>query len=70
MQASDLLLASSMSFTARQRHFNHTGGESDPQSMTLAVYLHAHDALVLHAIDTAPRRETVEIIKHGLHLAI
>lgn len=56
MQASILLLASSVSLTARQWHFNHTGGEGDPQSMTLAVYLHANDAFVLHPIYTAPRR--------------
>lgn len=43
-----------MFLTARQRHFNHTGGESDPQSMTLAVDLHADDALVLHTVYTAP----------------
>lgn len=51
------LLASSVSLTARKRHFNHAGGESDPQSVTLAVYLHADNALVLHAIYTASERE-------------
>lgn len=67
MRASNLLLASSMSFTARQWHFNHTGGESDPQSMTRAVYLHADDALVLHTINTAPwgEREREKIVKQG-----
>lgn len=60
VQASNLLLASPMSFTARQRHFNHTGGESNPQRVTLAVYLHADDALVVHAIYTAPRGEREE----------
>jgi len=50
------LLASPVPFTARQRHFNHTGGEGDPQGVTPAVHLHADDALVLHAVDAAPRR--------------
>lgn len=59
--AADSLLASSMSFTARQRDFNHAGGESHPQSMTLAVYLHANDALVLHAVYAASVGATVEI---------
>ncbi len=53
----NLLLASSVSFTAREWYLHHTGGESDPQSVTLAIYLHADDALVLHTIDTAPRKE-------------
>lgn len=65
MQAADLLLASSMSFAARQRHFNHTGGEGDPQSVTLAVYLHADDALVLHTIYTAPGGEREEDREQG-----
>lgn len=60
VQASNVLLASSMSFTARERHFNNTGGESNPQRVNLAVYLHANDSLVVHTIYTAPRREQKE----------
>lgn len=48
------LLASSMSFAARQRHLDHTGRESDPQGVALAVYLHADDALVVNAVNAAP----------------
>lgn len=43
-----------MSFAARHRHLDHTGSESDPQGVTLAVNLHADDALVIDAIDAAP----------------
>lgn len=59
VRASNILFASSMSFTARQWHFHHTGGESNPQSVTLAVYLHADDAFVFHTINTAPREEWI-----------
>lgn len=45
-----------MSFAARQRHLDHAGSEGDPQGVALAVYLHAHDALVVNAIDAAPER--------------
>lgn len=48
------LLASSVSFAARQRHLDHTGSESDPQGVTLAVYLHADNALVVDGVDAAP----------------
>lgn len=43
-----------MPFAAGEWHLNHTGGKSNPQTVTLAVYLHADDALVFHAIYTAP----------------
>lgn len=60
------LLASSVSFAARQRHLDHTGSESDPQGVTLAVYLHADDALVVNAVDAAPGgSEETAAIKHG-----
>lgn len=63
------LLASSVSFAARQRHLDHTGSESDPQGVALAVYLHANDALVINAVNAAPEgsgeRATV---KHRLVL--
>lgn len=50
----NLLLAFSVSFATRQRHLDHTGSESDPQGVTLAVYVHADDALVINAVDAAP----------------
>lgn len=50
------LLAPSVSLAARQRHFDHAGGEGHPQRVALAVDLHADDALVLHAVDAASGR--------------
>lgn len=50
----NVLLASAVPLAARQGHFDHAGSEGNPQCLTLAVYLHADDALVLHTVDTAP----------------
>lgn len=58
------LLASSVSFAARQRHLDHARSESDPQGVTLALYLHADDALVVNAVDAAPERREVTV-QHG-----
>lgn len=61
------LLASPVSFAARQRHLDHTRSESDPQGVTLTVYLHADDALVVRTVDAAPERRE-ETVKRGLVL--
>lgn len=51
-----------MSLAARQRYFDDAGGKCHPQRVTLAVDLHADDALVLHAVDAAPGRERESVI--------
>lgn len=58
------LLASSVSFAARQWHLDHTRSEGDPQGVTLAVYLHADDALVVDAVNAAPEQREVTV-QHG-----